>query len=224
VTLSPDDGRVPHPESRIPRLNAILDVGAAARAGWTPVDLTRAFLRGGATFLQLRAKSLSSAEFLDTANAVVDVAHAAGARVIVNDRADVARLARADGVHLGQEDLSPTAARAILGGDALVGISTHTVEQIDRALDQPVSYVALGPVFGSVTKSSGYDRVGLVMVGEAAKRARARGLPLVAIGGITLLTAPSVIDAGAASVAVIGDLLTTGDPEARVRDYLRTLA
>ena len=79
------------------------------------------------------------------------------------------------------------------------------------------------PVFGSVTKSTGYDRVGLVMVGEAARRGRSRGLPIVAIGGITLFTAPSVIDAGAASVAVIGDLLTTGDPASRVREYLRAL-
>ena len=207
----------------IPVLTAILDVEAAARHGWPPINLTKAFLKGGATFLQLRAKSIPSAEFLDTANAVVEIAHAGGARVIINDRADVARLAHADGVHLGQEDITPAAARAIVGVDAIVGISAHTVDQIDRALDQPVSYVALGPVFGSVTKSTGYDRVGLVMVGEAAKRARARGLPLVAIGGITLLTAPSVIDAGAASVAVIGDLLTTGDPEQRTREYLARL-
>jgi thiamine-phosphate pyrophosphorylase len=105
----------------------------------------------------------------------------------------------------------------------MVGLSTHTVEQIDRALEQPVSYLAIGPVYGSVTKSTGFDRVGLVMVGEAARRARARGVPLVAIGGITLITAPAVVEAGADCVAVIGDLLTTGDPAGRVRDYLKAL-
>jgi thiamine-phosphate pyrophosphorylase len=214
---------IPNPQSRIPNLCAIVDVEAAARAGWRPTDLTRAFLSGGARFLQLRAKSLPGGQFLDLASAAVELAHAAGATVVVNDRADVARLANADGVHVGQDDLSPLQVRTLVGGSALVGLSTHTIDQIDRAIGQPVSYVAIGPVFGSVTKSTGYDRVGLVMVGEAAKRARARGLPLVAIGGITLTTARQVIDAGAASVAVIGDLLATGDPETRTREFLRAL-
>lgn len=212
------------PESQLPRLNAIVDVEAAARADWTPIDLARAFLNGGARFLQLRAKSMAGAELLDTTSAIVDLAHAHDATVIVNDRADIARLAHADGVHVGQDDLSPRDVRMIVGDDAMVGLSTHTVEQIDRAIEQPVSYVAIGPVFGSVTKATGYDRVGIVMVGEAAKRARTRGLPLVAIGGITLPSAASVIEAGASSVAIIGDLLVSGDPEARVRAYLRALA
>jgi thiamine-phosphate pyrophosphorylase len=219
-----DSARIPNPKAQIPSLNAIVDVEAAARAGWTPIDLARAFLNGGARFLQLRAKSLAGAELLETASGIVELAHACGARVIVNDRADIARLANADGVHVGQDDLSPRDVRTLVGDHALVGLSTHTVEQITRAVEQPVSYVAIGPVFGSVTKASGYDRVGIVMVGEAAKRARARELPLVAIGGITLKTAASVIEAGAASVAIIGDLLASGDPEARVRAYVKTLA
>jgi thiamine-phosphate pyrophosphorylase len=205
-------------------LNAIIDVDAAARAGWTPIDLARAFLNGGARFLQLRAKSMAGAELLETASAIVELAHASAARVIVNDRADIARLALADGVHVGQDDLGPSDVRTLVGDHALVGLSTHTVEQIDRAVEQPVSYVAIGPVFGSVTKATGYDRVGIVMVSEAAKRAGARGLPLVAIGGITLVTAASVIEAGATSVAIIGDLLASGDPEGRVRAYIKTLA
>ncbi len=209
---------------RIPALHAILDVEASARAGLAPVDVAKGFFAGGATFVQVRAKSLGSAALLDLASAVVELGAAAGATVVVNDRADLARLSGAAGVHVGQDDLPPRDARAIVGGDAIVGLSTHTVEQIAAAVEQPVSYVAIGPVFGSVTKSTGYDRVGLVMVGEAARRARLRGLPLVAIGGITLFTAASVIDAGADSVAVIGDLLTTGNPEGRVRDYLRALA
>jgi thiamine-phosphate pyrophosphorylase len=205
-------------------LNAIVDVEMAARAGWAPIDLARAFLNGGARFLQLRAKSMAGAELLETASAIVELAHASGARVVVNDRADIARLAQADGVHVGQDDLRPSDVRTLVGDHALVGLSTHTVEQIDRAVEQPVTYVAIGPVFGSVTKATGYDRVGIVMVSEAAKRARARGLPLVAIGGITLVTAASVIEAGATSVAIIGDLLASGDPEGRVREYITTLA
>ena len=217
------DKPVADPKPQIPRLNAIVDVEASIRAGWRPLDVAKAFLDGGARFLQLRAKTIGSGEFLELAATIVGLAQPAGAALIVNDRADVAQLAGAAGVHVGHDDLSPREVRTIVGESATVGVSTHTVDQVDRALDQPVNYIAIGPVFGSVTKSTGYDRVGLVMVGEAARRARSRGLPIVAIGGITLFTAPSVIDAGAASVAVIGDLLTTGDPASRVREYLRAL-
>jgi len=208
----------------IPSLNAVVDVDVAARHGWTPLDLACAFIDGGATFLQLRAKNMAADAFFATAEALVELARGHRARVIVNDRADIARLARADGVHIGQEDLPPAAVRSIVGGAAIVGLSTHTVEQVDRAILEPVSYVAIGPVFGTTTKVSGADRVGLQMVRDAAARAAARGLPLVAIGGITLDNAASVLAAGAASVAVISDLLGTGDPEARVRDFVRRLS
>ena len=166
---------------------------------------------------------MPGAEFLATASAVVQLARRHQARVIINDRADIARLAGADGVHVGQEDLTPAAVRAILGDTAIVGLSTHSVEQIDLAVLEPVTYIAVGPVFGTTTKATGYEQVGLDMVREAARRASARGLPLVAIGGITLENAISVLQAGAASVAVISDLLATGDPEARVRAYVERL-
>jgi len=166
---------------------------------------------------------MPGAEFLATASAVVQLARRHQARVIINDRADIARLAGADGVHVGQEDLTPAAVRAILGDTAIVGLSTHSVEQIDLAVLEPVTYIAVGPVFGTATKATGYEQVGLDMVREAARRASARGLPLVAIGGITLENAISVLQAGAASVAVISDLLATGDPEARVRAYVERL-
>jgi len=207
----------------IPSLNAIVDVEAAGRCGRTPIDVARAFLNGGARFLQLRAKTLASGAFLDLAHAVADAARSAGATLVINDRADIARLARADGVHVGQEDLLPADVRAALGEAALVGLSTHTDDQLDAAVREPVDYVAVGPVFGSTTKATGYDAVGLALVGRAATRARTAGKPLVAIGGITLDNAASVLAAGAASVAVIGDLLVTGDPERRVREYLKAL-
>jgi thiamine-phosphate pyrophosphorylase len=203
-----------------PRLNAIVDVDAAARIGLEPVDLARGLLDGGARFLQLRAKHLSGAAFLDAASAIVALGHAVQAIVLVNDRADIAKLAGADGVHLGQDDLAPAAARAILGDQAIVGLSTHTMEQIERAAREPVSYIAIGPVFGTATKATGYDAVGLDMVARAARSGR----PVVAIGGITLDTAGSVIAAGAASVAVIGDLLTGRDPGARARAFVDRLS
>lgn len=207
----------------IPRLNPIIDVETAERAGWNPLDLVRACLAGGATFLQLRAKRLGSAAFLDLAAEAVALAHAAGAQLVVNDRADLAKLSGADGVHVGQDDLAPADVRRVVGGESLVGLSTHTTEQLARAIEAPVNYVAIGPVFDSTTKQTGYDAIGLAMVRTAAAAAAQRGLPLVAIGGITLERARSVIDAGAASVAVIGDLLTGGDPARRVRDFISSV-
>jgi thiamine-phosphate pyrophosphorylase len=145
--------------------------------------------------------------------------------VIVNDRADIARLANADGVHVGQDDLGPVEVRRILGDAAIVGLSTHSIDQLRAGLQLPVSYVAIGPVFPTPTKETGYRAVGTGIVSEAAAvlRDRAADLPLVAIGGITLARAADVIRAGASSVAVISDLLATGDPEARVREYLAVL-
>ena len=152
------------------------------------------------------------------------------ALVIVNDRADLAALCGAAGVHLGQEDLSPRDARLTVGDRAVVGLSTHTIEQVRVAATQPVDYIAVGPVFGTGTKDTGFAAVGLEFVREAAGLAgdhsKASGRPahpIVAIGGITVDRARTVIDAGAKSVAVISDLLATGDPESRVREYLRAL-
>jgi thiamine-phosphate pyrophosphorylase len=130
-------------------------------------------------------------------------------------------MAGASGAHVGQDDLPVPAARALLGVDAILGCSTHTIEQIEAAAASPATYVAIGPVFGTRSKETGYNAVGLSLVAEAA--GRAAGKPIVAIGGITLETAPAVIEAGASCVAVISDLLA-GDPSARVQAYLSALA
>jgi thiamine-phosphate pyrophosphorylase len=193
----------------------------AARAGWAPADLAQAYLDAGAPLLQIRAKNLASGPLLALCDVVVQAAARCGASVIVNDRADVAALAGAAGVHVGQDDLAPAAARRLLGADAIVGFSTHTVEQIEAARVEPISYLAVGPVFGTRTKDTGYAAVGLDLVSTAARLAGS--LPVVAIGGITLDTVASVIGAGATSVAVIGDLLATGDPRGRVAAYLQRL-
>ena len=189
--------------------------------------LTDAYLAGGARFLQIRCKTAPSAAFLATCEDVVARARQSGAVVIVNDRADIARLAAADGVHVGQEDLDPVSVRVLLGGSAMVGISTHSPEQVRQASKLPVDYIAVGPVFGTSTKETGYREVGTALVSEAAAFLRAAAddpKPVVAIGGITLTRARDVIEAGAASVAVISDLLATGNPESRVREYLRVLS
>jgi thiamine-phosphate pyrophosphorylase len=203
------------------KLHAILDVGIAASAGWAVADVAQAFLDGGARLIQVRAKQLSSDAFLQLCDLVVELAQPYGATVIVNDRVDLARLSGASGVHVGQEDLAPAAARALMGEHSLLGYSTHTIAQVEAAVLEPVDYIAVGPIFGTRTKATGYDAVGLELVTGAARRAQGR--PVVAIGGITLETAPEVIAAGAAGVAVISDLLAAGDPSARVAAYLRRL-
>jgi thiamine-phosphate pyrophosphorylase len=203
----------------LPPLYAIVDVDVAARSGWDPLHLAEACFQGGARCLQLRAKRLPSGPLLELARAIVASGRPFQADVIVNDRADVARLAGAAGVHLGQDDLTPADARAVVGDDAIVGYSTHTIEQFERGLRLPVSYLAIGPVFATATKDTGYDAVGLALLQEAAQRAPDR--PIVAIGGVTLDTAVAAWTAGAQSVAVITDLLAGGDPRARVESYNR---
>ena len=177
-----------------------------------------ACLRGGARLLQVRWKEGSTSGFLELTDRTVRVARPHGARVIVNDRADIARMADADGVHVGQEDLDVDAVRAIVGRRAIVGVSTHTRDQIDVALTTSASYVAVGPIFTTATKDTGYDARGLDLVAYAA----GRGKPIVAIGGITLERAGRVVAAGASAVAVISDLLT-GDVEQRVRAFVSAL-
>ena len=203
-------------------LHAILDVDVTSRAGWTPLDLARAFLDGGATRIQLRAKQLSSSAFLELADATVELARPLNAQVIINDRADIARLSGAAGVHVGQDDLPAAAARRLLGERAVVGLSTHTIDQIEAAVREPISYLAVGPVFGTRSKDTGYEAVGLDLVAAAARVAGK--LPVVAIGGITLENARAVIDAGATSVALISDLLVGNNPRRRTQAFLQSVA
>lgn len=207
-------------------LYAIVDVDVCLAASQPCEAVAAAFLRAGVSHLQIRAKHLGSAAFLDLVRAVAPHAAAAGAVLVVNDRVDVARSAGAGiGVHLGQDDLPVAEARRLLGPEAVVGRSTHTPAQLAAALSEPVTYVAYGPVFPTRTKTNPDPVVGLDGIRTAAASARAGGRPLVAIGGITLATARSVIEAGASAVAVISDLVVAGeDPEARARRFLSALS
>jgi thiamine-phosphate pyrophosphorylase len=172
----------------------------------------------------VRAKRAGSGWLLDCTRQIVErAARAGGATVIVNDRADVAHLSGASGVHVGQDDLPPAAAREIVGDDFVVGLSTHTSEQLAAAMLTPVSHVAIGPVFGTHTKDTGYEPVGLERVRAAARQLAPSGLPLVAIGGITIDTAADVIAHGASAVAVISDVIDR-HPDRRVAEYLRRLS
>jgi thiamine-phosphate pyrophosphorylase len=215
--------RDPQRQLRIPRLYAILDFDVAARAGWSLDDLARASLAGGVEILQVRAKHLSSAAFLSIVAGIVELAHREGARVIANDRADIARLAGADGVHVGQDDLAPTQVRDIVGEAAIVGLSTHSTEEIEQGREEPVDYLAIGPVFATVTKAAAHAPIGLETVRYARQLVEGSGRELIAIGGITLDNAREVLEAGATAVAVISDLLAGGDPRRRVQAFLDRL-
>ena len=157
----------------------------------------------GARIIQLREKELDGSEFYDEAAAAISTARQQGVRIIINDRVDIALALKADGVHVGQDDLPPAAARQILGNDAIIGISTHNLEQVKRAADMPVDYVALGPIFPTATKQSSNRPVGLDAVSKACKLLG--DIPLVVIGGITEVNARELLDAGSTALAIITD-------------------
>jgi thiamine-phosphate pyrophosphorylase len=181
------------------------------------VEFANQLAMGGATFIQLREKQTSSREILRVARELRRVLPQ-NVRLIVNDRADLCIAAGADGVHLGQNDLPPEAARRIVGAKLVVGVSTHNPRQVESADGSAADYVAVGPVFSTISKDNPDPVIGL----EGVKRARAlTEKPLIAIGGITLENCRSVIDAGADSVAVISDLLP--HPRKRTAAFLEKM-
>ena len=179
---------------------------------------------GGATFVQLREKNRQALDFYNEAKAALDVARQRGVTVIINDRVDVALALGAAGVHLGQDDLPPDAARKLLGNDAIIGYSTHNVTQAIAAAALPINYLAIGPIFQTGTKTNPDPVVGLD--GLRAVRKAIASKHLVAIGGITEENASAVMDAGADSVALISALLSGGPAEisTRYRSLTRLLS
>ena len=178
-------------------------------SGLSHAEQVKRLIDGGAKLIQLREKRLSPKQFYREAVEAIEIARIAGAKIIINDRVDIALVTKADGVHLGQDDLPPEQARNVLGPEAIIGFSTHNVGQAVQAANKPVDYIAAGPVFATLTKDKPDPTIGLAelrVISEAF-----RDLPLVAIGGITAENAQSTLDAGADSVAVVSYLIT--DPE-----------
>jgi thiamine-phosphate pyrophosphorylase len=206
---------------KFPRLYPIVDGETLRARGVSVVEFARGLRKAGVTLLQYRDKTADEKTIQDNAEAIGEVFEGSDAWLVMNDRSDVMMLARWHGVHVGQEDMSPTDVRVVIGDGRLVGVSTHTDEQVRAAEASRADYVAIGPVFATGTKANAAAVVGL----EGVKRARALTTkPLVAIGGITRENARSVIEAGADSVAVIGGLLGDGEPvEQVVRDFMRIL-
>ena len=201
----------------LPRFYPILDPEIAIRHAIDPIAAAEQILEGGATILQFRHKGFFSRTVFAQLERVAELCRDAGVLFVVNDRADLAALTNA-ALHLGQDDLTPTAARKVVGAKTLIGYSTHTERQLRAAAAEPANYLALGPIFGTASKQNPDPIVGL----DELRRLRPfTDRPLVAIGGITRTNAQSVLAAGADSVAIIGDLFAeNGNVRARTEEWL----
>jgi thiamine-phosphate pyrophosphorylase len=201
----------------LPRLYVILD--AALIRGSAP-EIAAQLMAAGVRLLQYRAKTAPAREVLEAATQLAEIERKEGANFFLNDRPDLAYLAGADGVHVGQDDLTVEQARTIVGPDRRVGVSTHNREQFERAAASSADYVAIGPIFTTTSKANPDPVVGTKLLRELRPLTKK---PIVAIGGIRLEHAAEVIEAGADSVAVISDILLAPDPAQQARNFLQTL-
>jgi thiamine-phosphate pyrophosphorylase len=202
---------------KLPKLYPITDTHVSGLSHARQVEQLAA---GGASIVQLREKRASPREFYRDALEAVSIARSLGVQIIINDRVDIAIAVKADGVHLGQDDLPAGHARRLLGEGRIIGFSTHSPDQAMEADSASIDYVAIGPVFQTFTKENPDPVVGLEVVRDVKRHL---SKPLVAIGGVTLQTALSVIEAGADSVAVITDLLAGGDIVRQTRRFVDLL-
>jgi thiamine-phosphate pyrophosphorylase len=186
-----------------------------------PIEQARAAGAGGASAIQLRAKHATDREALAWSAEIRALARACGALFFVNDRFDLALAADADGVHLGQEDLPPERVPAEVRRRLLIGRSTHTLEQARAAREEPVDYVAFGPVFGTRSKQSPYEARGLPLLADVVRLVAPR--PVIAIGGIDASNAREITRAGATGAAVISAVAAADDPEQAARDLVAAL-
>jgi len=199
------------------KLYVIID-GKTAK-GRDLVTVTREAIAGGADVIQLREKELPAGRILELARAIRKAIRTEEAVFLINDRPDIALAAGADGVHLGQDDIPPEAARAIMGRDKIIGVSTHCLEQARAAEEKGVDYIGVGPVFSTPTKP-GYKSVGLELIRSVKDAVK---LPFVAIGGIEGNNILQVIAAGAARVAVVRAVCGADDVQAAARTLKESL-
>ncbi len=201
-----------------PRLYAIIDPTLLTIS---ELELAEALAGSGVELVQYRSKTASSRQFFEVSRNLSSFFKSRGVRFVVNDRADIALLADAGGVHVGQDDLSVEDARAIVGPGRWVGFSTHSLEQVAAADRTSADYIAFGPIFPTATKKNPDPVVGTGLLKQARRLTKK---PLVAIGGITLERAAEVYRAGADSLAVIRDLIAAPNPAVRAREYLDVAA
>src|SRR5580698_343567 len=201
----------------LPRLYVILD---AALITSSEIDCALSLTEAGVRLLQYRNKSAPARQYLESSRKLAEVLLPEGMSFFVNDRPDVAFLAGASGVHIGQDDLDVEQARQVTGLGKLAGVSTHNLEQFQRAAASSADYIAVGPIFGTSSKANPDPVVGLDLLRKVRPLT---DKPVVAIGGISLERAASAIEAGADSVAVISGILSAADPARRARQYIETL-
>jgi thiamine-phosphate pyrophosphorylase len=201
----------------LPRLYVILD---AALITSSERDCALSLAEAGVRLLQYRNKSASPRRYLESSRELAETLRPRGVSFFVNDRPDVAFLAGATGVHVGQGDLDVEQARQVIGSGKLVGVSTHNLEQFQRAAASSADYIALGPIFSTSSKANPDPVVGLDFLRKVRPLS---DKPVVAIGGISLERAASAIEAGADSVAVISGILSAPDPARRARQYIETV-
>jgi thiamine-phosphate pyrophosphorylase len=204
-------------DSPFPPLYAILDAQIAHRP---LLELTEALLHAGVRLIQYRNKQACSRELFEIGIEMAGRIRRAAGIFIMNDRADVALAAGADGVHLGQDDLTVEMARRMLSYGKIVGVSTHSLSQVQEADQSSANYIAFGPIFSTGSKANPEPVVGLAGLAEARKATRK---PLIAIGGITVAQARVVKETGADSIAVIQALIGGPDPGERARQFLAVL-
>ncbi len=190
----------------LPKIYPITDTRIAKL---THAEQVQKLVEGGAEIIQLRDKHASPKDFYESAREALIIARKRNVKIIINDRVDIALALKADGVHLGQDDLPPESARVILGDRAIIGFSTHNLKQVVNAINLPIDYLAIGPVYATRTKENPEEIVGLEGVNEV--REAVGDFPLVAIGGITSENFRAVLEAGANSVAIISGLLSDAD-------------
>jgi len=201
----------------LPRLYVILD---AALITSPERDCALSLAEAGVRLIQYRNKSATARQYLDSSRELAEALRPRGVTFLVNDRPDVAFLSGASGVHVGQDDLDVEQARRVAGQDKLVGVSTHNLEQFNKAVASSADYIAIGPLFSTTSKANPDPIVGLAFL------RRVRGMtdkPIIGIGGISLDRAKSVIEAGADSVAVISGVLSAPNPSESARQYLEVL-
>jgi thiamine-phosphate pyrophosphorylase len=186
------------------RLPLVYPITDTQISGMSHADQVALFAGKGTTVVQLREKRATTLKFYEEAKAALAIASERGVQLIINDRVDIAMAIGATGVHLGQDDLPPEAARRLLGDEAIIGYSTHSVAQALEAAKLPIDYLAIGPIFATSTKENPDPVVGLD--GLRAVKAAIGNLPLVAIGGINLANTGEVLRTGADSVAMISGL------------------
>jgi thiamine-phosphate pyrophosphorylase len=202
-------------EFTLPLIYPITDKKLARRANH--LSILKELVRGGARFVQLRDKSTPIQEFLSDLRQCVEFASQKGVTLIVNDRCDLVLCSDAMGVHLGQEDLPPEAARTVLGHTKIIGFSTHSLSQVQKSSHLPIQYIGFGPVYATSTKDDPPPAVGLQHLTRACKAA---SMPVVAIGGIGLNQVREVLDAGASSVAIISALMQAKNLALQMQRFL----